>query len=214
MVRVILVDRFGSLAASARVAGWSEAEVLAWTDIVEVPLDPGTAFVSPANSLGYMDGGIDMVLSRVMFPGVEARVRAAIASRGRLSELGRPFLQIGEALAVPTQHPGVLLISAPTMWQPQDVRGTHNAYHAMYAALTEAGRQGAKVMVTPGLCTGCGMMEPETAVRQMMAAHRDVESGLPPRWGPEEVAREQPLVYVNSEFKAIAVTDMCRVASE
>jgi O-acetyl-ADP-ribose deacetylase (regulator of RNase III) len=40
------------------------------------------AFVSPANSLGFMDGGIDFAYSRHMFPGVEGTVRSKIRALG------------------------------------------------------------------------------------------------------------------------------------
>ena len=43
-------------------------------DLLEVEAD---AYVSPANSLGIMDGGIDAALS-ARFPRVDARVQAAI----------------------------------------------------------------------------------------------------------------------------------------
>ena len=82
---VVLVDLHGSIVTAAR--GWAGIETLAWTDVRDVPAGPGTAFVSPANSLGFMDGGIDFVLSRFMFPGVEASVKAAFAREG--AQIGR-----------------------------------------------------------------------------------------------------------------------------
>jgi O-acetyl-ADP-ribose deacetylase (regulator of RNase III) len=41
-----------------------------------------SAFVSPANSIGFMDGGIDYVYSRDMFVGVEKAVK------GKIREIG------------------------------------------------------------------------------------------------------------------------------
>lgn len=49
----------------------------------------GTVFVSPANSLGFMDGGIDRVLSREMFVGAESAIRAKITELGFVTKLGR-----------------------------------------------------------------------------------------------------------------------------
>jgi O-acetyl-ADP-ribose deacetylase (regulator of RNase III) len=205
---VTLIDLHGSLADAARSLGWASAgtgtiEALEYKDVREVPRSPGTAFVSPANSLGFMDGGIDFALSRIMFPGVETAVKAAIAAGGRSTLLGRPFLPIGRAVVVPTQVDGVRLVAAPTMWLPQDVRGTHNAYHATYAALAAATDAGVERLVIPGMGTGCGMLAAEEAVRQMMRAHLDFAAGLPPAYDAAEIEREQPCWYENTEFKVV-----------
>ena len=202
-VKVTLVDIHGSLAAAACLKGWSNIETRAWTDVKDVPQSPGTVFVSPANSIGFMDGGIDYVLSRIMFPGIEERVKAAFALKGKTTLLGRPYCPIGEAVSVPTQVKGVSLIAAPTMWLPQDVHLTHNAYHAMYAILRETVSIGAKEVIVPGLCTGCGMMKPHTAIEQMMQAHSDILNGVHPRYTNEEIIKEQPCWYENTEFKTI-----------
>ena len=58
-MRVTLVSYHGALGDAARECGWGGIDVLNYTDVREVPQLPGTAFVSPANSLGFMDGGID-----------------------------------------------------------------------------------------------------------------------------------------------------------
>jgi O-acetyl-ADP-ribose deacetylase (regulator of RNase III) len=203
-VRVALVDKYGSLVDAAQRAGWLEAELLPYTDVREVARSPGTAFVSPANSLGFMDGGIDYTLSRVMFPGVEQLVKDAIAQQGVPTMLGRMHLPIGRAVVVPTPgHDGGLLVSAPTMWLPQDVRGTRNAYHATYAALAAASDAGAGLVVLPGMATGCGMVPADEAVAQMARAHRDFARGRPAAHGQQEIVAEQPLWYENTEFKHI-----------
>ena len=68
----------------------------------------GAAFVSPANSLGFMDGGVDYTLSREMFPGCEKEVKKKIwelaaqdPEGGHKTLLGRPYLRVGSALWVP-----------------------------------------------------------------------------------------------------------------
>lgn len=204
LLRVTLVDLHGENVAAAHRGGWREVNCLAWTDIQDLPMTSGTAFVSPANSLGFMDGGIDYVLSRVMFPGIEARVKEAIAALGIETLLGRRHLPIGRAVCVPTQHPGVHLIAAPTMWLPQDVRGTHNAYHAMYAVLTCASAiPDVNKIVVSGLGTGCGLMSSDVAVSQMRDAYRDFYSGSPARFSAEQIKEEQPTWYENTEFKHI-----------
>ena len=206
-MRLVLVDLHGSVADAAHKLGWAVDEVRPYTSVADVPRTPGTAFVSPANALGFMDGGIDYVLSRVMFPGVEQRVKAAFASSsGGTTLLGRPYMPIGRAAVVSADaDAGVRLVAAPTMWMPQDVRSTHNAYHAMYAALSAAAAAADPIhtLVTSGLCTGCGMMPAEQAVAQMRDAHVDFLAGRAPRYTAEQVAAEQPLLYENTEFKVI-----------
>ena len=161
-MKIILVDRFKSLVDAAGKIGW-DVEKHAFTDIKDVPMEKGYAFVSPANSLGFMDGGIDYVLSRVMFKDIEPKVKSAFKQLGYISELGRPYCPIGKAVRVPTEFQGIYLIAAPTMWLPQDVHKTNNAYHAMYAILKECD-ESVQTLVVPGLCTGCGMMTAMDAI--------------------------------------------------
>ena len=68
------------------------------------------AVVSPANSFGFMRGGVDGVYTRVFGSGVEAGLQAIIRT------LPSGELPVGEALVVPTGHGRIpWLISAPTM---------------------------------------------------------------------------------------------------
>ena len=65
------------------------------------------AVVSPANSYGWMRGGIDAVYSRA-FPGIEQSVRSAVLA------FHGGELPIGEAVVVPTgESEPAWLISAP-----------------------------------------------------------------------------------------------------
>lgn len=216
-MRVHLVDLQQSVVDAAKAIGWTEIATHAWMDVQDFEARPGTAFVSPANSLGFMDGGVDYVLSRVMFPGVESTVKKAIADRREtpnMTALGRSYLPIGKALVVPTCREGVRLVCAPTMWLPQDVCKTHNAYHAMYAALRAASASEKTItdLVCTGMCTGCGMMSPDVAVAQMKAAHDDFLAGRPPRWTDQEIMAEQPKYYQNTEFKYVPADEIVRAA--
>ena len=213
-LEVVLVDLHSSLVDAARHLGFIDdvrVKGLSWTNIKDVPRAPGTVFVSPANSLGFMDGGIDYTLSRLMFPEVEGRVRAAIAAGGKLTLLGRPFCPIGEAIMVAASSPDVYMVSAPTMWLPQDVHQTHNAYHAMYAVLRETETNPALVkrIYTSGMCTGCGGMPPLEAIHQMMQAYHDFFAGHAPRHGDTAfIIDEQPDWYENTEFKTIPASQV------
>ena len=93
-----------------------------------------TVFVSPANCLGFMDGGIDYVYSRKMFPGCEQQVKQKIKDLGFQTLLGRDYVPIGSAFLVPVGETTGLLC-APTMFLPHDVSQTRNAYLSCLAAL-------------------------------------------------------------------------------
>ena len=101
-------------------------------DIRTIPIE-NHCFVSPANSLGFMDGGIDLVLSREIMPGIERKVKKRIQDLGIMSSMGRPYLPIGSVISVPHDL-NTFLIVTPTMFLPHDVRGTQNAYWSFYAA--------------------------------------------------------------------------------
>lgn len=140
---------------------------------VEVRLDNilkwrANAIVSPANSFGFMDGGIDGIYSEHFGWGVQER----------LQELIRPRLHgellVGEWLVVGTEDDRIPnLISAPTMRVPSDIRGTANVYLAMRAVLAACAEMGFESVLIPGLGTGCGRMQPEVAALQMRRAYYD-----------------------------------------
>jgi len=65
-----------------------------------IPL--GTAIVSPANSLLEMDGGVDLPLSRTVFPGIQDRLCERLRQDSSLVDYslanGRRYLPIGSAM--------------------------------------------------------------------------------------------------------------------
>ncbi len=90
--------------------------------------------VSPANSYGYLDGGIDRVYRECFGPQLETDLLEAIARLG-----GR--LQIGQALTICTPSiPRIRqIIFAPTVEMPEAVPSV-NVFRATRAALREASR--------------------------------------------------------------------------
>lgn len=157
-------------------------------------LDPrDKAFVSPANCLGFMDGGIDFPLSRVILPGCETLLRTRIQELGILTALGRPCLPIGSAILVPIDELSSALISAPTMFLPHNVAKTRNAYWSTRAALEvwfkwreAAAEQGKKrpydTIVLTSHCCGIGGMSVHECAKQMYEAIKESEQ---PRFGYE-----------------------------
>ena len=163
---------------------FGDKAAVACCDIAYVPRE-GVAFVSPANSLGFMDGGIDMVLSRTMFPTCERQLKKMIADLGHKTTLGRPYLRVGSAIWFMV-GPKTGFIAAPTMFLPHDVADTQNAYWAFIAALVAMDRiekaTGGAVhtLVCTSLCCGVGRMDPEQAAIQMRRAWDDFHAGRIP----------------------------------
>ena len=190
-------------------------DVLTFTvgDVRDLPIAPGTMFMSPANSIGFMDGGIDAAYM-AMFPGVQTAVQSQIRSLGKTTALGRHYLPVGSAVVVPVGF-GCTLVSAPTMFLPHDVSGTRNAYHAMMAALMAFAKQGGERLVATGLCCGYGKMDPVVSAGQIREAYDDFLRG----YTPPELERmddpsfvvtqdrddEQPANYDNREIHEIII---------
>lgn len=143
-------------------------------DIFEYKAD---AIVSPANSFGYMDGGIDLVYSRFFGWELQANLRALLAER----HYGE--LPVGQAVVLPTGHKSIpFLISAPTMRVPSRISNTINVYLAFRAALIAVLMHNANAdtaiqsLLVPGLGTGVGEVPPERAARQMRFAYNAIIS--------------------------------------
>jgi O-acetyl-ADP-ribose deacetylase (regulator of RNase III) len=136
------------------------------------------AIVSPANSFGYMDGGIDLVYSQLFGYQLESRLQALILEK----HFGE--LPVGQALVLPTEHEAIpLLVSAPTMRVPSSIARSMNVYLAFRAALIAVLEHNTRsapsifTLLVPGLGTGCGEMPPDRAARQMKAAYDAVIKG-------------------------------------
>jgi O-acetyl-ADP-ribose deacetylase (regulator of RNase III) len=177
-MRIILAARERNLADA-----WQEA----MDDIDCVSIHRGSilevdcnAVVSPANSFGFMDGGIDAVYSRHFGWGVEDRLRQLILDRhhGELLVGRAELVETGDRV-----HP--YLIAAPTMRVPMALGAeTVNPFLAARAALLLvkhgvfdsgefAGKQISEVVQTvafPGMGTGVGGVPADICARQMRAA--------------------------------------------
>lgn len=163
-------------------------------DILQYQAD---AIVSPANSFGFMDGGIDLLYSQFFGWDLEARLKKLIA------EKCYGELPVGQAVIVPTEHKTIpYLISAPTMRVPSDIAGTINVYLAFRAVLVavlehnSTSKQAIKSILAPGLGTGIGNVPPEQAAHQMRHAYEAIlgEQPASPRSAREILARHHKLL--------------------
>ena len=174
-------------------------EVLAGS-IFDAPCD---AVVSPANSFGFMDGGLDLLLSRFFGWHVQDELQRLIR------EQHGGELLVGTAEIVPTQHERIpFLISAPTMRVPMILRDTINPYLAARAVLLliqsgtfrsgeHAGRPVREVVRSvafPGLGTGVGQVGPDVCAHQVRTAIEDVvlhTRGFPATWAQAQARHQQ-----------------------
>lgn len=162
------------------------------------------ALVSPANSFGYMDGGLDMRISQFFGWHVQERLQELIRDRHHGE------LLVGVAEIVPTDHPRIpFVISAPTMRVPMILSDTVNVYLATRAVILlvlygrfpdgRAVNENVKTVAVPGMGTGVGRVPPTTCARQMKAAVDDVllkETGFPSSWHEAQIRHQ--LLYSES----------------
>lgn len=156
------------------------------------PGQQADAIVSPANSFGYMDGGIDVALIGRFGASLETALRA------RINEKHYGELPVGQAILLPTTDAEIpFLIVAPTMRVPGDVSDTVNVYLAFRAALiaalawNEGSDTAIRTLLVPGMGTGIGQVPPQRAARQMRFAYDTVLGNRNPerRDAPPNLAR-------------------------
>lgn len=166
------------------------------------------AVVSPANSFGFMDGGIDALYTLHFGWHLQERLQSVI----REKHYGE--LLVGTAEIVETDAPALpFLVAAPTMRVPMVLRDTINPYLAARAALllvkhgafSHGTYRGEKIsdfvqsIAFPGLGTGVGGVGPATCAHQVRAAIEEVVLGngtFPLTWVDAQ-ARHQRL-YTDS----------------
>lgn len=134
-------------------------------------------YISPANSYGWMSGGIDAIYSK-MFPGIQELVKTRIAE---VSPLKTTKLPVGSALITrPGQMPNnKLLICAPTMGRPGcNIRNNmENVYYAAIAIfkICEQLPSGTVVGI-PGLGTGVGGLTGDECANLIANAWTDIKN--------------------------------------
>ena len=128
--------------------------------------------VSPANSFGMMDGGMDAAIIKFFGISLERRVQERILDE----YLGEQ--PVGTSLIVKTEHPKhPFLAHTPTMRVPMSIKGTDVPYVAMWAMLlairqhNKTNQQKIESVVCPGLGTGIGQVPVAEAARQMATAY-------------------------------------------
>ena len=184
MTKILLAAEDGELHAQfRRHCGDLEGVEVYHGSILDLAVD---AVVSPANSFGFMDGGIDLAYSRRVGWKVQERVQALIRKRHHGE------LLVGAAGIVPTDDARIpFLVAAPTMRVPMILRESVNPYlaargalllvrHGRFATRPLTGkpvRERVSSIAFPGLGTGVGRVPPGTCARQVGQAIEEVVLG-------------------------------------
>jgi O-acetyl-ADP-ribose deacetylase (regulator of RNase III) len=166
------------------------------------------AVVSPANSYGFMDGGIDGLYMWHFGENIQMRVRRQIFDHHHGEIL------VGQADVVETGHEKIPhLIFAPTMRVPMNLKDSVNPYlaaraifllatHGHFRSGSLAGEKIAdriQSIAIPGLGTGAGKISSKVCAQQVRAAINDVLLGgyrMPQSWA--EASERHQLLYTKN----------------
>ncbi len=166
------------------------------------------AIVSPANSFGFMDGGIDSAYMAYFGEDIQMRVRRQIY------DFHDGELLVGQADIVETGNAKIpFLIAAPTMRVPMHLHNSVNPYLAARAVFrllknerfTSGPYIGSKIservqtIAMPGLGTGVGRMNPDYCALQVRKALGHILLGeykMPRSWA--EASEEHQLLYTDT----------------
>lgn len=143
------------------------------------------SIVSPANSFGFMDGGLDLLISEKLGWDIMEKLQSIIKKR----PMGE--LLVGEAIIIKTSNENIRsVVCAPTMRTPAKLpKGSLTPYLAMKAILNALkDNEDIKNIGIPGLGTGVGEMNPFVAARQMRRAYDDfISRPFPNTWFDSKV---------------------------
>ena len=130
--------------------------------------------VSPTNSFGLMDGGIDLAIRNYFGMKIQYNTQKLIQKEFYGEQ------PIGTSIIVLTEneyHP--FLAHTPTMRVPTNISQTENVYYAFFAMLVAVANYNKnkpgqiKKVLCPGLGTATGRMTPQESARQMAIAYRN-----------------------------------------
>jgi O-acetyl-ADP-ribose deacetylase (regulator of RNase III) len=132
------------------------------------------AIVSPANSFGIMDGGLDLAIRDKLGFQVERDIQEVILNKYHGE------MPVGSAEIININHDKwSYMISAPTMRIPENIAFTLNAYITFRAILIAVNsfneflpKRPIKSLVCSGLGTGIGSMDSVKCAAQMRAAYK------------------------------------------
>ncbi|WP_372367003.1 macro domain-containing protein [Candidatus Uabimicrobium sp. HlEnr_7] len=172
-LKLILVDPIEELCSQWRV----QFSGLQNVEIVHGYFEEVSDFdcmVSPANSFGLMDGGVDRAITKYFGLELMDRVQQKIINNFCGEQ------PVGTSFIIETNHPKhPFLAHSPTMRMPMKIARTDNVYNAMWATLLAIQHHNTNsfkkinALLCPGLGTMTGQMPYIRAAKQMSLAYRN-----------------------------------------
>lgn len=173
-MKILLRDRNSTIVEAWKTvfSGYRDIEV-SQGDIFNVQAD---SIISPANSFGFMDGGIDLAYTEYFGEQLQDRLKKLIHNE----YYGE--IPVGFAVVIETRNPAIkYLVSCPTMRVPENVENTVNAYLAFRAGLIAVKKwnneNSGKIIdsiLCPGLGTLTGNIKPYSCAIQMNYAYDNI----------------------------------------
>ena len=167
-MKIQLIDRSNDMCAQWGFHFQNCEDVIVHNgDFFSLPTD---CVVSPANSFGFMNGGLDMAISNKIGWQVQLKLQS------KLNALPMGELLVGEALLIETDFDEIpYCISAPTMRVPLYLTDSVNVYLASKAIFNLLKTEPRIQTVTiSGLGTGIGAVPYHVCASQMRQAYDDV----------------------------------------
>ena len=178
-----------------------------------------TYYVSPANSFCFMDGGIDLALSRIIFPKIEYEAKQIVKQIGIINLLKRPYLPIGSSIIIDRGDNSLIL--SPTMLLPQNISSTNNVYFAtiavLYNILINRGEKLDDIdIIFTSIGCGYGKMTEDESIKQIIEGIKDYKNYKPKILNKniiinEPNLNEQPKYYENTEFINIKPNEIIKI---
>ncbi len=129
---------------------------------------------SPANSFGFMNGGIELAYSNTMGWHIQKEFQDLI------KEKYDGEILIGQSCIINTNYENFpKIILAPTMRVPMYLEGSPNVYlsaKAIFLAMKRNSQEGESCLI-PGLGTGCGYVPYKVCAQKMRMAYEDFYLG-------------------------------------
>jgi O-acetyl-ADP-ribose deacetylase (regulator of RNase III) len=150
--------------------------------------------VSPANSFGFMNGGLDSVIRHNFGYWIQEFLQDIIKK-----EFNGEML-VGQAKAIRTKHSDIkLLICAPAMRVPMILpKDSVNIYLASKAIFDIVKKNNIQTVSISGLGTGVGQVPHDICARQMRQAYDDIfvnNNQFPNTWDGAQVKHQ--LLYTD-----------------
>jgi O-acetyl-ADP-ribose deacetylase (regulator of RNase III) len=145
--------------------------------------------VSPSNSFGFMDGGLDLAITKKLGYQIQEKLQKQIQEK----YFGE--ILVGQAELIKTDLEYIpFVLSAPTMRVPMILKDTVNIYLACKAIFSLLKKEtGINIVTISGMGTGVGQVPYDVCAKQMKQAYNDVwlnKFVFPDNWNEAQIKNQ------------------------